>query len=198
MTQQPRTRRRQQQVSRWVRRLPGADPLARVVLPRIRSSQVLTDLAWRVFAPRHGAGLVDVALHPGQYLTGRDTTVLPVLGVVALGYDQDQVAALMQDLAQLQQRTRAFRPLLVLDTPAFAAARRHGYVVELVLSPDQWGEGPGHEDYLGRRLEALLHHYQLAHLLQARPDGGGLSAVDVALIGALADRLPAGLQVDLA
>src|SRR5690606_5560809 len=92
----------QQRLARWARSAPGYRWALTEVLPRVRSSATLSDLAWRVFAPRHTAGNVDVPLHGGVHLTGPDVSRVPVVGVVALGLDEEALAALMDGVARLQ------------------------------------------------------------------------------------------------
>lgn len=193
MSLTPASRRREQQLARWVRRAPGYQLLLTQALPRVRRSAVLTDLAWRVFAPRHDAGHVDVPLRGGHHLQGSDLSLLPVVGVVATGLGEEDVDRLVEEVARLQRDTAAFRPLLVLDRPAFAAARRHGYVLEVLLPEEGWsGPGPW-SDYLGTRLASLVDHYQLWHL--AVTDGPRLGPATVAMLTRLADRLPPDLRV---
>lgn len=197
MSISPGARRRQQQLSRWAKRTPGYRFALEQVLPRVRRNAVLTDLAWRVFAPRHGAGNVDVALLPDRQVSGPDVGRLPVVGVLAMGLDDTQAEQLLADLAELQRATGSFRPVFVLDRPVFAAARRLGYVVEHVVSEREWASGTFGEvpwpDYLARRLGSVIDHYQLWHLVRAQvPQGGGrvqLSTVDEALLRVLGERL---------
>lgn len=196
MSLQPGTRRHQQQVARWVKRAPGYRWALTEVLPRVRRNAVLTDLAWRVFAPRHGAGHVDVALHGGRHVVGRDVSLLPVVGVVALGLDDTGVEALVDQVADLQQELGSFRPLVVLDRPAFAAVRRHGYVLEVLTPAASWdGDVTSWTDHVGARLGSIVDHYQLWTLVRAA--GGQLDPLDVALLRGLRDRLPEDLQVEV-
>lgn len=195
------SRTRQQQLARWVRRTPGYRAAVARLLPAVRRNPTLTDVVWRVFVPRHGAGTLPVPLHGGRHVTGPDAALLPVVGVVALGLTDEQVGAVVEQLAELQRQDLSFRPLLVLDRPAFAHARRHGYVVEVVVPREDWADQPrsgrtepvAWEDYLGRRLAAIVDDYQLWHL--ARADAEGLDPLDRAVIRALPGRLPATLDV---
>lgn len=193
-------RARQQQLARWVRRAPGYRVAVDRLLPAVRRNAVLTDVAWRVFVPQHGVGTLPVPLHAGRHVTGRDAALLPVVGVLVTGLSAEQLDTVVEEVAALQRAELSFRPLLVLDRPAFPAARRHGYVVEVVVPRADWDthpQGPGAttswEDYLGRRLAAVTDHYQLWHLARAGADG--LDPVDLALLRGIRSRLPAGLQV---
>lgn len=193
MTAPAAQRRRQQQLARWAKRAPGYQLLVTEVLPRVRRNPVLSDLAWRVFAPRQGAGAVDVPLHGGRYLVGPDLSLLPVVGLVATGLTDEEAGQLVDEVAVLQRRAGFFRPLLVLDRPVFARARAHGFVLELVLPQTSW-DGPGSwTDHLADRLAALVDHYQLWHLVVL--DGAALDPLTVALLTRLGERLPDDLRV---
>lgn len=197
MSISPGARRRQQELARWAKRTPGYRFALEQVLPRVRRNAVLTDLAWRVFAPRHGAGNVDVALLPDRQLSGPDVGRLPVVGVLATGLDDARAEQLIADLAALQRETGSFRPVFVLDRPVFAAGRGLGYVVEHVVPEREWASGAFGEvpwpDYLARRLGSVIDHYQLWHLVRAQvPQDGGrasLARVDEALLRVLGERL---------
>ena len=104
-----------------------------------------------------------------------------------------ELAELLDEIADLQRRVRSFRPLLVLDRPVFREARRHGFVLELVLPEDGWTGADPWSDYLAARLTALIDLYQLWHLSVVH--GSHLDPLTVALLTRLADRLPADLRV---
>ena len=197
-------RGRPQGVARWARRTPGCRGAVEHLLPGVRRNPALTDVVWRVFMPQHGVGPLPVPFHGGRHLVGRDTALLPVVGVVGVGLTDEQVEGLGEQVAGLQRAERSFRPLLVLDRPAFAAARRHGYVVELVVPEDDWCDHPQAvarpdaarttwEDYLGRRLADVVDHYQVWHLARAGADG--LDPLDLTVLRSVARRLPATLDV---
>lgn len=216
MTISPGVRRRQQQLARVARRAPGYRFALEQVLPRVRRSPVLNDLAWRVLAPRHGAGNVQVALLPDRHVTGPDVARLPVVGILGTGLTQEQAAELVEHVAALQQEHGSFRPVLVLDQPVLASARAHGYVVELVVPQAAWASGdfvadpvtatgadnPGSTDpdswatYLARRLGSITDHYQLWHLARVVTRDGipRLDPLDQALLAHLHERLPADVQ----
>lgn len=207
MSARPGTvRARQQQLARWARRTPGYQAAVQHVLPAVRRNATLTDLVWRVFMPQHGVGTLPVPFTGGRHVGGRDAALLPVVGVLALGLDHDEVERLVEQVADLQRCERSFRPLLVLDRPDFATARRHGYVVELVVPQQHWADHPqagsrtegaatSWSAYLGRRLADIVDHYQLWHLARVGPEG--LDPLDLAVLRAIAPRLPATLEVSV-
>lgn len=194
-------RARQQQLARWARRAPGYRAAVEHVLPAVRRNAALTDVVFRVFLPQHGVGTLPVPFAAGRDLAGPDTVLLPVVGVVGLGLSTGQLEVLVEEVAALQQEDGSFRVLLVLDQPAFALARTHGYVVE-VLVPlarwEGWPQGAGRpvswEAYLGRRLADVVDHYQLWHLARAGVDGR-LDPLDTTVLRSIAARLPEGLRV---
>lgn len=198
MSLSPGVRRRQKALARWAKRAPGYRFALEQVLPRVRRNAVLTDLAWRVFAPRHGAGHVDVALLPDRQLTDRrlpasELNRLPVVGFLATGLTEEQATRLLADVAALQRDTGSFRPVLVLDRPIFGTARKHGYVLEHVVPEDEWASGAfgqlTWETYLATRLVSVVDRYQLWQLLRLGP--AGLTELDRALLRALVPRVTA-------
>ena len=198
MTPTPAQRRRQQTLARWTRRLPGYRVALEEVLPRVRRSATLSDLAWRVFAPRHGAGQVDVPMRAGRAVTGADVSRLPVVGVLATGLDEAAAHRLLDQVCALQAELLSFRPLFVLDVPLFAAARRHDVPVELVVPQEVFARGAhgdpdGWEDHVARRVAGIVDHYQVWHL--ARAGERGLDPGDERLLRVLGERLPGELQV---
>lgn len=194
MTVPPATRRRQQELARRMRRLPGYRWAVTSALPAVRRNATLTDLAWRVFSPGRGAGQVDTPFHGGRYLAGADVSLVPVVGFLALGLDADQVGELVDDVARRQRELGSFRPLLVTDQPAFAAARRHGFVLEVLIPLEAWeGDEASWTAYVAERVGSVIDHYQLWHLL--RLDGARLGPLEVAVLHQLAKRLPHDLRV---
>ncbi|MFB9731614.1 hypothetical protein [Ornithinimicrobium kibberense] len=179
------------------------------VLPRIRTSPLLTDLATRVFTPGVGAGQVPVVLQPDRHVAGPDVLRLPVVGVLGLGLTPVQAAQLVDHVAELQEECLSFRPVLVLDRPVFNEARAHGYVLEHVVPSDTWAAGgwtadgvpaPGSwESYLARRVSSVTDRYRLWYMARAVPVSSHadvtLDPVDIAVLRHLPERFPEGLQV---
>lgn len=197
MTLPSRTRRRQQTLARLARRAPGYDWALHELLPKVRRNPLLTDLAWRVFVPGTTVGEIDVPFHGGRYLQGSDVNRLPIIGVAGLGLDDAGVGALIEEVAARQRELASFRPLLILDRPAFGTAREHGYVLEVLTSQAQWDDAaptwPSWSDYAGDRLASLIDHYRLWHL--ALTEDGHLRPLDVAVLEQLRRRLPAELKL---
>lgn len=190
MTIPPDVRRRQRHVARWVRRAPGYRVVVQHVLPRVQRSTVLNDLAWRVFMPGKALpGSVLVPFRGGVHLTGDDVARLPIVGFLALGFAREQLVALLEQLADVQRRTRGFRPLLLVDLPVFAEARAHGYVVDLLIPQAGWADqDDAWARYIAHRVLGATDHYELSWLVTVQP--GGLSAIDVGVLEELATRLP--------
>ena len=129
-------------VARLTRRLPGYRFLRRRAVPRIRRSAAARALAQRMFPPTESPGSgppADVAA--GRLLAGLGIERLPVimLDLVGLADDLgDRVAIgelvddVIDEVAELQLLGAGFRPVFLLDVPAFNRARGYGYVVELV------------------------------------------------------------------
>lgn len=194
MSLSPEARRRQQRLARQVRQLPGYRWASTVALPGLRRNAIVTDLVSRVFPPMHAAGEVDAPMNAGRYLSGPDLPRVPVVGVLALGLGDDDVHGLLEEVARLQRETGSFRPVLVLDRPAFAAARRHGYVLEVLTPREAWdGDDASWTAYVATRVGSVLDHYRLWHLLRA--DGGHLDALDTAVLRHLRERLPDDLRI---
>lgn len=179
---------RQSQAIRWLRQSRAYRFGVRGVLPLARRSELLDDLAWRMVAPKHLAGQVDVPFRGGSHLRGDDVQTLPVVGLMTLGASREQLVEVLGQVAELQRRTRGFRPLLIVDVPVFAEAREHGYVVDLVTPRSGWtGDEGSWETYVAHRAAAAVDDYQLWSLLQIPPTGP--SPLDVALLEQLAQRL---------
>lgn len=189
MTLSPSVRLRQQRIARAARRLPGYSYLSEKALPRVRSSAVLNDLAWRVFAMDAGLGSRREPLEAGKFLTGGDVDLLPVVGVLALGMNDEDAESLMGQLGRAQQDYRSFRVVLILDHPAFPIARRHGYVVEVLTPAEDWAHRSlTWHDHVARRIGSVAAHYRTAFLLRA--EDGRLSDLDLAVLRDLGRRLP--------
>lgn len=183
-------------VARTVRRLPGYSAVSAPVVRAIRSSPLLVDLASRLFPPRFDLARSVFPFRAGV-LTGGDVTRLPLIGFLLLGSDEDTAAALVHEVARLQERTLAFRPVLIVDGPFFSSAREADMVMEHIVPAHEWrGAVAGtttHARYLARRLLDLQRDYSAVHICVVHSDG--IDALDRQVLTDLADALPADLQV---
>lgn len=194
MTISPSTRRRQQALARWVRRLPGLGGVADHSLARLRRSPVALDLASRFLRPTHRVGHEVVPFRAGAHIGAAATAHrLPILGIVALGLSREDVGSVIQHVVALQDRLGSFRALLVVDQAVFDLARPHGLVLE-VLTPESTWTGDVHWDaYVGRRLVEVIDHYQLWHLTMLGVDGRW-DPLLVPVLEQMTLRLPADLR----
>lgn len=208
---QTRRNGRMIRLANTARRTPGVRKVISTLAPKLRNSSTLQEIAHRLYDPEATLGHSVIPLHGGRYLTGSGVSRLPILAFVAPGLDEDTAAALLEEIAELQRRTQAFRPLLVLDTPAFAQARSHGYVVEYVLPEAQWAASlpPIDSDitttndispteyalYLARQAMMIVEHYRPWQLLHV--EGGALSPWHQALPIGMAERLPAQVLAEI-
>lgn len=181
---------RRQTVAAAVRRIPGYRTAREVLLPRVRGNAALTDIVWRVFRPETALGAAVTPLHGGRHLEGAGVARLPVVGFDLLEVPSGALADSLDGIARLQRQTRAFRPVLVVAEPAFALAREHGFVVDVVASPaDWWGDAADHAAYAARRLVSVRQGFRLWHLVRVRPDGT-IPDADARLLAAIREALP--------
>lgn len=172
--------------ARVARKVPGYPKLRRALVPRLRRNKALRTVAHRIWAVRRtdrrrGAPSSDITA--GSLLDGVGTENLPVVGVIALDLTPEQVRELVDVVAEEQLLTAAFRPLFVLDQPAFAATRRYSYVAELVVPADGWevhGAAGGWGDYLTQRLSSIQDVFGVATWIRVPAKG-----VDTVLLAQL-------------
>src|SRR4051794_29204954 len=90
----------------------------------------------------------------------------PVVVVLLFGATADVVAATGRDLAAALA-AGAPRPVLVLDGPHFADARRAGVVTDHVLSREDWAARghAGWDTYLAGELDRLRHDLRTRHVV---------------------------------
>src|SRR5919106_4674078 len=133
-----------------IRRLPGMDVARRKLPALLRRNQALRSMVRRLYAIDASAP-VPSDVTAGKLLDGIGTESLPVVLVMTLGADRDTIADLVDEVARLQLATAGFRPVFVIDVPAFGEFRRYGYSVELLLPADPW-DGPGTWEEYARRV----------------------------------------------
>ena len=162
------------------RRVPGYRFLRRRAVPRIRRSAAARALATRIFPmePRGSEPAVDVAA--GRLLAGLGVERLPVILVSLVGFADggeraavsEVVDAVIDDVAEMQVLGAGFRPVFLLDTPAFSRARNYGYLAELVTPRTAWqGEPAEWPEYVGARLASMATAYGVSGVIAIGPDG---------------------------
>ena len=174
-------------VARLTRRLPGYRFLRRRAVPRIRRSAAARALAQRMFPPTESAGSgppADVAA--GRLLAGLGIERLPVIlfDLVGLVDDLDDlgdrvaigelVDDVIDEVAELQLLGAGFRPVFLLDVPAFNRARSYGYVAELVTPRTAWSaELPDWSEYVAARVASMTAFYGVSAVITVGPHGLG-------------------------
>jgi hypothetical protein len=119
----------------------------------------------------------------GRLLAGLGIERLPVilLNLVGLADDLGERVAIgelvddvIDDVAQLQLLGAGFRPVFLLDVPAFNRARSYGYVVELVTPRTAWAaELPGWSEYIAARVASMTALYGVSAVISVGPRGLG-------------------------
>jgi hypothetical protein len=122
---------------------------------------------------------VDVA--PGRLLAGIGVEQLPVVLVSLVGLADDVaenavrgkvIDAVIDEVAELQLLGAGFRPVFLLDTPAFSRVRSYGYAVELVTAAATWsGEPADWSEYIGARVTSMMRTYGISAVVTVGPRG---------------------------
>lgn len=163
----------------------------RRVVKALRRNRRARRLAHQIFAvrgTRTSLTLAPADLAAGNLLGGVGTETLPVVLVLLIERPLDDVASVVQEVAELQVLTASFRPLFVIDTQAFAAVRRFGYPVELVISRADWNDARAEwndaagswDTYLRQRLASIVKRYRTSGAVRAT--SGTLDPIDRALL----------------
>jgi hypothetical protein len=169
---------------RLARRMPGYRWVRRRAVPRIRQSAAARALAYRLFAmgSRGSAASVEAPLElaAGRLLAGIGTERLPVILLSLVGLSDSVgdnaatsavVDAVIDDVAECQLLGAGFRPVFLLDTPAFSRARSYGYPVELVTPRTAWPGEPDWSEYVAARVESMTTTYGVSAMITIGPDG---------------------------
>lgn len=167
MPSNPRVRK----AGRYVRRLPGYRYARRAILPRIRQSAGARSLVKRVFDVDAAQSTpLDVA--PGTVVGGVGTERLPVVIVLMLGIPPVNIDPIIDEIAQTQLLTAGFRPVIVVDSPRFATARKYGYPTELFIPAHEWSdEHQSWEEYARAKLGRIIMTYRSSATVTVGPDG---------------------------
>jgi hypothetical protein len=175
-----------QTAARLARRMPGYRWVRRRAVPRIRRSAAARAVAHRLFPVRSSGGSgppADVAA--GRLLAGMGVEQLPVILFSLIGLTDGTaenaavskvVDAVIDEVAETQLLGAGFRPVFLLDTPAFGRVRSYGYAVELVMPAAGWvGGGVEWSDYVGARVGSVRAAYGVSVVICV--GGGGLDGV---------------------
>jgi hypothetical protein len=180
-----------QTAARLARRMPGYRWVRRRAVPRIRQSATARALAHRMFpsqpngsgpngsGPNGSGPPVDVA--PGKLLAGVGVEQLPVVLLSLVGLAEGTaenpavgklIDAVIDEVAGLQLLGAGFRPVFLLDTPAFSQARCYGYPVELVTPAPAWSGDPADwPGYIGARVASMMRTYGISAVVTVGPHG---------------------------
>ncbi|MFZ1372629.1 MAG: hypothetical protein WBP28_06925, partial [Nostocoides sp.] len=125
----------------------------------IQGNRAVVGVATRVL--RQGGGVPVILLKSGSGLAGVEHPErLPVVIVDAAGVPVEGIAALLAQVAELQEQTQGFRPVLLLSVPAFAEVRAYGWPVELVVNEADWDFEQDWADHVTLRLAMMQTRYQ--------------------------------------
>jgi hypothetical protein len=137
-------------------------------------------LAYRLFAAGAHAD-APLELAAGRLLTGLGTDRLPVIlvslvgltnGIATNGSSGQVVEAVIDEVAELQLLGAGFRPVFLLDMPAFSRARSYGYLVEVVTPQSAWSaESVDWSDYVAARVASMRSVYGISAMITVGPDG---------------------------
>jgi hypothetical protein len=153
--------------------------------PRIRRSGAARALAYRLFAAgsRGSAARVEAPLEltAGRLLAGLGAERLPVILLSLVGVTNGAstnassgqvVEAVIDEIAEMQLLEAGFRPVFLLDVPAFSRARRYGYLVEFVTPRPAWsGESAEWSDHVAARVASMTRSYGVSTTIIVGPDG---------------------------
>jgi hypothetical protein len=171
--------------ARLARKMPGYHWVRRRTVPRIRRSSAARTLAYRLFAGESRGSAAHrkapLELAAGRLLTGLGTERLPVILLSLVGLTHgigtnassgQVVEAVIDEVAEMQLLRAGFRPVFLLDMPAFSRARSYGYLVELVTPRTGWsGESADWSDYVAARVASMTRTYGVSAMITVGPDG---------------------------
>lgn len=170
-----------QTAARLARRMPGYRWVRRRAVPRIRQSAAARTLAHRMFPSQSNGSGPPVDVAPGKLLAGVGVERLPVVLLSLVGLAEDAVDstvsstvidAVIDEVAALQLLGAGFRPVFLLDTPAFSRARSYGYLAELVTAASSWaGDQAEWPEYIGARVASMTRAYGVSAVLTIGPHG---------------------------
>lgn len=165
-------------IARLARRVPGYPFARRILIPRIRANTVFRAIAHRLWVTEVTVDGRGADLAAGNLLAGVGLQVLPVVMFALPDVPETELEPVVDDIAGIQLLTAGFRPVLLLGRPDFGAARKYGYVAELMPPV-----AAGQTDQV-RYWERLRHAYGTALVCEVTE--GGLTPTQRAFLLSLA------------
>jgi hypothetical protein len=93
----------------------------------------------------------------GPLMEGHSTTMFLVWG-----FNGDELASLVNDVARLQMMKRDFNPLFVTDADTWAPFQEHGYWFEYIPSAEEWMQhnpDTGWSEFVAERIDSIVATY---------------------------------------
>lgn len=173
--------------ARSVRSSPRLSGLGSRAVDGVQGNRTVVDLATRVFALSGGVPVI--FLKGGSAIESQEHAErLPVVLVDLVGAEAAVLSQALAEVAQVQARTRGFRPLILVSTPAFRELRGYGWPMELVVAQQDWDFDQAWEDYLAARLAMIATRYRLWSTVGLRD--GRLDPLGVRVLEQLATYRP--------
>ena len=144
------------------KRAPGYRRARRAVLRFGKRNWLVRELAKRILPFRANMTQRVPALTAGRAFDPERAAALPIVLVVAVGFDEPGMDELARRVEQAQRLTGGFVPVFVVDTPAFGPIRTRGYALEHVLGREAWEQffdPVGWTDYRLERIGTLWRDY---------------------------------------
>ena len=160
-------------VLRLVKRVPGYLRIRRGLLTFLRNNYLVREVAKRILPFRANQPHRVPELTAGRAFNNERAAALPIVLIVATGFDEPGMAQLAGRVEQAQRLTGGFVPVFVVDTPVFGPIRTRGYALEHMLDRAGWErffDPAGWTDYRIERLGVLWRDYGAAQVTLAEPD----------------------------
>jgi hypothetical protein len=93
----------------------------------------------------------------GPLMEGHSTTMFLIWG-----FDGDELAGLVNDVARLQMMKRDFNPIFVTDADTWSPFQEHGYWFEYIPSAEEWMEhnpDTGWSEFVAERIDSIVATY---------------------------------------
>jgi hypothetical protein len=93
----------------------------------------------------------------GPLMEGHSTTMFLIWG-----FDGDELAGLVNDVARLQMMKRDFNPIFVTDADTWSPFQEHGYWFEYIPSAEEWMDhnpDTGWSEFVAERIDSIVATY---------------------------------------